>query len=145
MSINRVYIAGPLYTDGERWYLERVDDLCRQLGFETYLPHRDAGLGMADEYSIERCFRMDVENLDQCDLIVAVLNGWDVDSGTAWEIGYAYSRGKPVLGIHEDTRIYSLNADMNLMIVRSIEIVDSKDNLRDRLLEFRSSERTLNS
>jgi nucleoside 2-deoxyribosyltransferase len=135
MARKLIYIAGPLYTEGDRWYLERIDELCQELGYETYLPHRDAGLALADEQSIQKCFVLDVEYLDRANIVVAVLNGWDVDSGTAWEIGYAYSQGKPILGIHEDSRIYSINADMNLMIVKSVEIVDSKKELKARLLE----------
>ena len=35
------YIAGPLFDEGERWFVERLDAIARDAGFETFLPHRD--------------------------------------------------------------------------------------------------------
>jgi nucleoside 2-deoxyribosyltransferase len=43
--------------------------------------------------------------LDACGCVVALLDGAQIDDGTAWEIGYAYSRGIPVYGIRTDCRI----------------------------------------
>jgi nucleoside 2-deoxyribosyltransferase len=42
--------------------------------------------------------------IDGADAVLAVLDGADVDSGTAAEIGYAYARGLPVVGIRLDLR-----------------------------------------
>jgi len=42
--------------------------------------------------------------LDAADLVVAVLDGSDVDSGTAAEIGYAFARGKKIVGYRSDLR-----------------------------------------
>lgn len=40
-----------------------------------------------------------------CDGIVAILDGPDVDSGTAWECGYGAAKGKRVLGYRGDFRV----------------------------------------
>ncbi len=101
-------------------YLERIRDVCSRQGYNTYLPHLDAGLSSADGTDIEKYFQADVEALNRADLVVAVLNGTDVDSGTAWEIGYAYSKSIPVIGIVEDTRIWKPRVAINLMIVCSV-------------------------
>ena len=42
--------------------------------------------------------------IDACDVVVALLDGMQVDDGTAWEIGYAYARNKPVVGVRTDLR-----------------------------------------
>ena len=42
--------------------------------------------------------------IDVCDVVVALLDGTQVDDGTAWEIGYAFAKGKPVVGIRTDFR-----------------------------------------
>ena len=42
--------------------------------------------------------------LDAAELVVAVLDGSDVDSGTAAEIGYAFARGKRIVGYRSDLR-----------------------------------------
>jgi len=45
-----------------------------------------------------------VAELSRCDMVVALLDGADVDSGVAFEIGYARGLGKPVLGVRTDYR-----------------------------------------
>jgi nucleoside 2-deoxyribosyltransferase len=47
--------------------------------------------------------------IDGCDLVFAVLDGVDVDSGTAAEIGYAFAKGKPILGYRGDFRLSADN------------------------------------
>jgi nucleoside 2-deoxyribosyltransferase len=47
--------------------------------------------------------------LDICDAVVAVLDGVDVDSGTASEIGYAFAKGKPIIGYRGDLRLSADN------------------------------------
>jgi nucleoside 2-deoxyribosyltransferase len=47
--------------------------------------------------------------IDRCDAVLAVLDGSDVDSGTAAEVGYAFARGKPILGYRGDFRIAADN------------------------------------
>lgn len=42
--------------------------------------------------------------LDECNLVVALLDGPQVDDGTAWELGYAYAKGIPAVGIRTDAR-----------------------------------------
>jgi len=52
----------------------------------------------------ERVGRRNADLLDRCDGVLAVLDGVDVDSGTAAEIGYAAARGRPVVGLRTDVR-----------------------------------------
>lgn len=42
--------------------------------------------------------------IDGADGVVAVLDGVDVDSGTASEIGYAFAKGKRIVGYRNDFR-----------------------------------------
>jgi nucleoside 2-deoxyribosyltransferase len=42
--------------------------------------------------------------LDNCEAVIAVLDGSDADSGTSFEMGYARGRGKKVIGIRTDFR-----------------------------------------
>jgi nucleoside 2-deoxyribosyltransferase len=56
--------------------------------------------------------------IERADGVVAVLDGSDVDSGTAAEIGYAVARGKPVVGYRGDFRLSADNegAVVNLQV-----------------------------
>lgn len=102
----RVYVAGPLFNTHERMYLEQITAALEQAGYTTFLPHRDAGI-LGDLSDIEvrkRLFRSDMEALEACDFVVALLTGADQDSGTCGELGYAYAKGKPCFGISDDVR-----------------------------------------
>ena len=39
--LKKAYIAGPLFDEGERWWIESVEQFVADAGFETFLPHRD--------------------------------------------------------------------------------------------------------
>ena len=116
----KIYVAGPLFTEGQRWLLERIDAVCQEQGFETYLPHRDAGLFDRDSDSLF-FFEQDLRQLRESAVVVAVLNGDDVDSGTAWEMGYFYARiGGPIVGYVHDSRKPHPKAQINPMVVNSL-------------------------
>ena len=96
-----VYIAGPLFDDHERKYLEEIALVLENNEFETFLPHRDAGLveGEFTDKLREYIFRTDIEALEKADMVVTLLTGRDIDSGTAAEIGYAYAHKKELIGV----------------------------------------------
>ena len=56
--------------------------------------------------------------IDAADGVVAVLDGVDVDSGTAAEIGYAFARGKLIVGYRGDFRLSADNegSTVNLQV-----------------------------
>ena len=58
------------------------------------------------------------EMIRACDAVAAVLDGVDVDSGTASEIGYAAALGKRVYGLRTDSRRTGDNegAPVNLQV-----------------------------
>lgn len=63
------------------------------------------------------------ERIDRSDAVLAILDGVDVDSGTAAEIGYAYALGKKVYGLRTDFRLAgdNLGATVNLQVQYFIE------------------------
>ncbi len=132
-----VYVAEPLFTPGERKYAEEIDRILSKAGFKTYLPHRDAGLFERGKSSSRTFFEHDLRLLKECDFVFAILNGTDVDSGTAWEIGFAYANGAKIYGILEDTRKPNLDL-LNPMIVNSIEnIAQNKEELKKIIREIK--------
>jgi nucleoside 2-deoxyribosyltransferase len=133
----KIYIAGKVRTEGEREFLERVDELCKDLGFETFLPHRDVGLAIGIE-DVDKIFEGDIKKgFSGADLIIAVLDGLHVGAGTAWELGYAYAKGIPAIGIKTDEPVSEALEYLSAILIGSMEIVDSFDKLRERLKEFK--------
>lgn len=78
--------------------------------------------------------------IEGADAVVAVLDGSDVDSGTAAEIGFAFARGKRIVGYRSDFRRSGDNegATVNLQVEYFIRasgggIVDRVADLRPAL------------
>lgn len=67
--------------------------------------------------------RSNTQSIQASDGVFAVLDGVDVDSGTAAEIGYAFANGKRVYGLRTDFRLAGDNAGaiVNLQVQYFIE------------------------
>ena len=132
----RAYIAGPLFNEGERWFDEQIDEIARSMGLETFLPHRDGGEAVKGTSTAD-IFRRDVAEIDRADLVIANLNGVAIDDGTAWELGYAYARGKHLIGVYTDARLTFRDQTVNLMIERSLNrLVRSLEELESYLAQY---------
>jgi len=132
----KVYIAGKLGSDGEVSTLKKIDKLCKSLGFDTFLPHKDVGLceGIKD---VDRIFEGDIKKgFEGVDLVVAVLDGLHVGAGTAWELGYAYAKGIPAIGLKTDESAEEGLEYLSAILIGSMEIFDSFEKLREKLKEF---------
>jgi len=121
MSSALVYVAGPLFDEGERWFVEVIEARIAAHGLDTFLPHRDNPDKTAD--NVAEIFRNNRDAIDRCDLVVANLNGVTTDDGTAWEIGYAYGTNTPVIGLFTDWRRRFADEVVNLMLGESVEVV----------------------
>jgi len=142
--IRLVYVAGPLFSQAEREFLEKmVDSLARVAHLDPvrhfFLPHRDGGeLGKGPTRT--DIFKLDMSKLRQADIVVALLDGQDVDSGTCIELGYAHALGKKIFGIITDFRAYCTNDHEpqrpNLMVWG---VCEQGDTLFHALPELRAS------
>lgn len=132
----RVYIAGKLCTENERKKLEEIAELCRSLGLEPFLPHKNVGLanGIGDAKKI---FDGDItEGFKGCGLVIALLDGLHVGAGTAWELGYAYAKGIPAIGLKTDESIEDAFEYLSSILVASMPIVSSIKELKAELRNF---------
>lgn len=131
------YLAGPLFDEGERWQMEQLDELVASCGWRTFLPHRDNPPKTAD--NVPEIFANDRGGIDDCSLVVANLNGVTTDDGTAWELGYAYAKGKTLVGFHTDWRTRFPDEIVNLMIQCSLDhLVRSLAELQATVTKIRS-------
>ena len=132
--MKKAYIAGPLFDDHEREYLEKIAKIVESYGISTFVPHRDEGLVTGD-FTYEKkvkVFDVDMEYLEPADIVIALLTGRDVDSGTAAEIGYAYKAGKRLIGISANT-IKPINNFVWGIFSYGKDIVESLDDLKTLL------------
>ena len=133
-----VYIAGPLFNEKEREFLEEINAVCQAIGISTYLPSQDGGLLSQD--NDDEVFQTDIKALNKADIVVASLDGSDVDSGTAFELGYAFAKGKKLFGLHTDFRTFSPTSEVNLMLLKSCVMCHSLQELDTALREYYKTE-----
>ena len=57
-------------------------------------------------------------------MIIANLNGITSDDGTAWELGFAFAKGKYAIGYYSDWRQrFPDDEKVNLMIEQSLDVL----------------------
>jgi nucleoside 2-deoxyribosyltransferase len=122
----RIYMAGPLgFSEaGRHFYYSVLIPFVVRLGYEVRDPW-----GLTDPRRIEavqampygperreawRALNAEIAEsnraaIDDAQGMIAVLDGVDVDSGTAAEIGYAFARGKLIVGYRGDFRLSADN------------------------------------
>lgn len=117
----KIYLSSPLFTQQQRiWNRMLARELQRQIaGLELILP-QDFRFGAAYNRRADfaRLYVACLEALAKADLVVAVLDGPDVDSGTAFEVGYARALDLPVIGVRTDFR-GGQDRGLNLMLSQS--------------------------
>jgi nucleoside 2-deoxyribosyltransferase len=115
--MTKIYLAGPLFTLGERRFNADLAGFLESEGYQVWLPQEHE----PRSNTAWAVFDMDVEALDAADMVVACMDGADPDSGTAWECGYAYAKGKPIVCYRTDFRISgdTAGAPYNLMLSES--------------------------
>lgn len=103
----RIYFAAALFTQMERKWNRMLATALEDAmpGLEVILPQDFKPAGRYnDDKQYGALFRMCVEGMDSSDAVVAMVEGAEMDSGTAWEMGYAYAKGMPVIGVRTDFR-----------------------------------------
>jgi nucleoside 2-deoxyribosyltransferase len=130
----RIYIAGPLgFSELGRMAQKALCDHVLAAGF---VPVDPFALAPADQIQrINELGSLDSQRdawrdlsfhighlnsqaIEACDAVLAVLDGPDVDSGTAAEIGYAHARAKRIVGYRGDFRLAADNigSTVNLQV-----------------------------
>ena len=129
--IKKIYIAGPLFNAHERNYLELIASELEGSGYKCFLPHRDqSGIDESElegtnmgQATKDKIFNADLTALKEADLTVALITGYDIDSGTAAEIGFTYANDRPIIAITAYERRFR-NLFVDGMISKTVNEVD---------------------
>jgi nucleoside 2-deoxyribosyltransferase len=128
-----VYLAAPLFSEAECDFNRKIREELNSIGFKVFLPQEDSN-NVHDKINRQKIiFEKNLKGIEKSDIIVAVIDGVDVDSGTAWEIGYAFAQGKSVIGLRTDFRTLGIEGTVNLMIERSVILCMSISELLSHL------------
>jgi nucleoside 2-deoxyribosyltransferase len=101
--MKKIYIAGPdVFEKNSIEIGEKLVALCKKYGYEGLYP-----LDNVVDFSQEKrkiaqdIYEANVQMIDSADIVIANLSsfrGKEADTGTVWECGYAYAKGKEVYG-----------------------------------------------
>lgn len=118
-----IYFAAPLFTHAERLWNADVARRLRDKGYRVILPQTfdEEMLSGAAPFDAHKIYEKAVKGLVECNVVLAILDGPDPDSGTAWECGYATRLGRPVICVRTDLRQGGEGAErpVNLMLAQS--------------------------
>jgi nucleoside 2-deoxyribosyltransferase len=117
----KIYLAGPLFTQAERrWNRELARSLMNAMpASQVILPQDRAKKFIhSGKPDFDGIVRDCMKAIESCDIVVAILDGPDADSGTSWEFGYARALKKPIVGLRTDLRS-SEDDGVNAMLRRT--------------------------
>jgi nucleoside 2-deoxyribosyltransferase len=106
----RLYIAGPLFTPYHRAFHAENVRLLREAGHDCFVPQEQEHNAHQSTSVPEQVFQVDLAGVQWANALVALLDGPDVSSGTACEMGifYELARHNPekvgMLGVLTDDR-----------------------------------------
>jgi len=118
LRVQKIYIAGPDVFEKDAVAIgKRYQELCKEYGFEGLYPlDNEVDFSVGKQEAARLIFEANKKMIDNCDIVIANLNpfrGKESDSGTVWECGYAFAKGKKVYGYMSDTREYLQRFDEN--------------------------------
>lgn len=130
----KVYIAGPFFNPEQTNIIRGLEKLIDQENLDSFSPSRDSIVvnTQTSKTELAEVFNSNCEAIDRSDFVIAVLDyaGTELffeknskrfpvnipDSGTIWELGYAFAKNKPIIGF------YSKNPErINLMLSEGID------------------------
>lgn len=106
----KAYLANGLFSIGDRIVNEKIAHELRNeiKGIDLYVPQENDSINdktnFADSLMIAEA---DSEKLIQSDVLVAVIDGVEIDSGVAAEIGLFSSLNRPIIALCTDIRAKS--------------------------------------
>ena len=127
----RIYVAGALFSEAERDWLDRLAGRLRAEEFDCFVPHEQ--FGELKELTPGEVYRVDAAGVRAANVLLAWLDGPSVDDGTACEIGMfaqLVASGDPryrgIVGLVTDLRLQrrrggAVGDGMNLFVVGAIE------------------------
>lgn len=112
MEQKTIYISGFDIFHKESYFIcHNQKQVCSQYGFNSFHPF-DKELTkdiVSQEELIKNIVRKNLEDIEKSDIIIANINsfrGAEPDSGTIFECGYAFAKGKIVIGYKKKLKSY---------------------------------------
>jgi nucleoside 2-deoxyribosyltransferase len=102
-----IYFASPMFAKSDLVYNAYLVKTIRDSYPEVaiYLPQENEAINDKTAYADSKMIALaDTEKVLESQLMIALLDGITIDAGVASEIGVAYAKNIPILGLYTDTR-----------------------------------------
>ena len=119
----KVYLAGPdVFLPNAKAHGEALKAKCTAAGIEGVFP-LDADLdlsGLSKKDARKEIYQTNLAQIAACDVVLANMTpfrGVNMDTGTAFEMGYGLALGKRVVGYTADASLYLDRVQTNLHVI----------------------------
>lgn len=128
---NNVYVAASFaYEDREKTNKRKseIEDVVSKINLKTnfYLPHQ-LKIENAWDISLEewsrKVFEEDLKALNESDLVIFISYGKENNSGSVWEVGYAYRKQIPIV------MIKMTDGAESLMLTNSVRAIIQREDI----------------
>ena len=134
----KVYLAGPLFTHAERlWNRELAAAIRRKdKSISIFLPQEETKAAFSEGApNFAKLHKICLNGIDSSNVVIAILDGSDADSGTCFECGYAFAKEKLLIGIRTDLRAGE-DEGLNAMLSKSCRALVRFDATKDGLSDL---------
>lgn len=103
----KIYFANGLFSQADFDFNQTLVAQLREgiPGIDIYLPQENASINDKNAYADSKMIaQADTDQVLAADAMIAVLDGPVIDAGVASEIGVAYAKHIPILGLYTDSR-----------------------------------------
>ena len=121
----RIYRSAPLFSQAHRrWNRDFAEAVVAGWTYappiSIVLPQEFEGqLGRMDKQK-KKLFRHCTNEIEDCTALIAILDGNDTDSGVNFEVGVAWKKQKPIVGVRTDVRLNRPHG-VNLMTEKGVK------------------------
>lgn len=119
----KIYFANGLFSQADFEFNARIVAALRNQipAINIYLPQENAEINDKQAYADSKMIaQADTDELTSSQLVIAVLDGITIDAGVASEIGVAYAKGIPVIGLYTDSRQQGATNNKKLAALQTI-------------------------
>lgn len=113
--MKKIYLAASVFSVFERENNRIIAQKIEEKGYAVFLPQEVSPIKIGTDIDMHHVYEVCHEHIDTTDIVVAIVDGADIDSGVAWELGYAFAKNIPSLCIRTDIR-KSEDKGINIMI-----------------------------
>lgn len=103
----KAYLANGLFSIGDRYVNEQLAAAIRAVvpAIELYVPQENDAINDKSNYADSLAIaETDLNSLKESDLLIAVIDGVEIDSGVAAEIGAYAMLNRPIVALFSDVR-----------------------------------------